>query len=60
MNWQSINNMYEIWNNMAKYIKKARKVGGVMVITIPIDIVECMDIKEKEFLEVSLKKVNEK
>jgi len=45
---------------MTRYIKKARRVGGTMVVSIPKEIVEHLGIKEQDFLEVILEKVNEK
>ena len=43
---------------MVTYIKKARKVGGSLVVTIPLDVVSVLDVHEQEYLEISIEKVN--
>jgi putative addiction module antidote len=48
-----------------KFDVKLRKVGNSFVVTIPMDTIERFDIKEGDFLAVSLdskdiKKINEK
>lgn len=38
-------------------LAKTRKVGGSLVVTLPKDLVESKQIKEGEFLEITVKKV---
>ena len=45
---------------MASYVKRARKVAKVMVITIPIEIVETLNIKEGDYLQINLDKIGDK
>jgi len=45
---------------MVSYIKRARKIGGSLVVTIPMEIAEILEIKDRDFVKVVLEKVNEK
>ncbi len=41
---------------MARCLTKNRKVGGSIVVTLPKELVETQNIREKEYIEVTVKK----
>ena len=41
---------------MRQILTKTRKVGGSIVVTLPKEIVELQQIKENEYVEITVKK----
>lgn len=41
---------------MRQCLAKTRKVGGSIVVTLPKEIVELQQIKENEYVEITIKK----
>mgnify|MGYP001497723479 CR=1 FL=1 len=42
--------------NIHQCLTKTRKVGGSIVVTLPKEIVELQQIKENEYVEITVKK----
>lgn len=41
---------------LVKCLTKTRKVGGSIVVTLPKEIVETQNIKENQYVEITIKK----
>jgi len=41
---------------MPKFLTKTRKVGGSLVVTLPKELVETQNVRENQYLEITVKK----